>query len=406
MTNNRLRINPNYITALFLNLTSFYKHFSMKTLKKSNETVIPKTFIIEDLIGQKTTRKHSLKHRPEVWYNKTIMATIYDIAKKCELSVSTVSKALNNDPHITDKTKAIVWEKARELSYVPNQAARSLSIGHSTLIGIIFTFRNDQSRFQNPFLLNLIELYKTKMAKRNYDVVFLSHKRGNQSTSYLEVCRRLDIHAVLVLGDIDSGKINELISNGIHVIAFEAEGPGIITITSDNEKITHELTCRLLSLGHRKLAFIEGNRGASAIDRREGFESAVASVPGAKGEILHVLNYDSASALLAAKKCLRNGITAILFPDDITAIVTINGLTNNGVQVPKEISITGFDGTDLGQTLIPQLTTVQQDIETISSRLAEETVESLKSSAVNSAVISVPSRIISGRSISCPCSNK
>lgn len=328
------------------------------------------------------------------------MTTIYDIAKEMNVSVSTVSKALNDDSKVNIKTREEVKAKAKAMGYSPNQTARSLTRGHSNLIGVVFSAHDRVSFFQNPFLMSILDIFKTEISKSGHEVVLLSHKSSGGFLSYSEVCQNYGVKAVVVFGDCSAPRIRDLVDKGIRVISFEGAGSKIVTVTSDNKALMRSLTEIVLANGHTHLTYIKGDPGPATDLRTAGFLMAVQHAKNKiSSRIVQGKNYDIEAGNLFTDEAIKMGSTAILYPDDISAIGGINHLAKSGISVPGSISVTGFDGTSFGQLLSPSLTTAQQNFSEIGRLLAASVVGALRSERLSRKTVIAESKILKGDSV-------
>ena len=292
------------------------------------------------------------------------MASIKDIAKACGVSVATVSKALNGHNDISQATKEKVREAARQIGYMPNSAARALKTNRTYNLGVLFV-DEAQSGLTHEFFAAVLDSFKRHAEGRGYDITFINHNIGHGHSSYLEHCRyRANSNLPIVTVD--------------HVFNNRA------AVLSDNTDGVHKLVDQLAALGHERIAYIHGeNHSAVTQKRLVGFYRACAAhgitVPDAY--IVPSTYRDAKSCAAATRQLLAlpQRPTAILFPDDFSAIGGIQTIREEGLLIPRDISVAGYDGNLISQIMSPQLTTYRQDTEALGRAAAELLIEQIES---------------------------
>ncbi len=202
--------------------------------------------------------------------------TIKDIAKKLNMSVSTVSKALNNDASISALTKERVHQLAKEWNYIPNEAARHFKLNKSFTIGIIIPNLLDQ------FYVLAINGVEAIAEKENYNVILSqSHEEVTNEEKITNVMIRNRVDGVIVA--ITKNTVNmllfqKLITMGIPVvcIAREPKNPSFNYVLSNNEEGAFKATCFLIKKGHRRIAHIMGPKSMQTSQvRLQGYKHAL-----------------------------------------------------------------------------------------------------------------------------------
>lgn len=294
------------------------------------------------------------------------MVTIKDISKKSGYSVTTVSKALNDYPDISEATKKHILALCDEMGYVPNLSARSLVSKKSYTIGIIFEEITGVG-LQHPLFSKILESFKSRVESVGYDLMFLSKSMGQRHGSYLEHSRRKQVEAVFILcSNFESDEIVKLCKSDIPVCVIDYSYANVSNITSNNKRGVRQAVRHLYELGHTKIAHIYG---ALDLDigrrRKEYFENAMEelNIPIKEdylvsGEYFSKENgYNAMNHLLD----LEERPTAVFCASDMIAIGAIQAIKEAGLEVPEDFSIIGFDGIDLGQLISPRLSTIKQD---------------------------------------------
>lgn len=288
--------------------------------------------------------------------------TIEDVARHAGVSAMTVSRSINGENSVRDTTREAVLASVKALNYVPNQAARSLASADHIRIGVIYS--NPSAAYLSEFLVGVLDESAGKGAE-----LLLVKCEGEQGEE--TATRRLidsGVNGVVLPPPLSESALvrDTLKAAGIATVAvatgaFKAD---LSSVRVDDRKAAADMTLHLLGLGHRRIGFIKGhpNQTASA-ERLAGFEQAMDTVPDATA--LTAQGYFSFDSGLAAAEALldaRPRPTAIFASNDDMAAAVISVAHRRGLDVPGELSVAGFDDTQLAVTLWPPLTTVRQPV--------------------------------------------
>jgi LacI family transcriptional regulator len=298
---------------------------------------------------------------------RTGRVTAHDVAALVGVSTSTVSRVLSgaSTDMISDNTRQRVIEAAAQLGYTPDPIARALRGKKSHLLGLIVREIDD------PFFARFIARLSMQAREINYHIV-LGHAQSDpqEALKMTDVLDTRHTDGVFVLGDLRDDEIAlEEMLQGKHAVVALCRGPSpasLYTVNTDNYAGTHLLLDHLYELGHRRVGFIDGGWLGDIRERREayfdylkmrGLESRAgwvqAETNGADG------GYRAMRRLLE----LHRRPTAIFASDDIMAIGALKAICDAGLQVPRDISVVGFDDIELAQYLCPSLTTMRQPID-------------------------------------------
>jgi len=308
------------------------------------------------------------------------MVTIKDISKKSGVSVATVSKALNDYPDISEKTKKTILKMANDMGYVPNSSARSLKTHQSYTIGIIF---EDVTNYglQHPLFSKVLESYKKVVETKGYDIMFLAKNMGNQQGSYLQHSMRKQVDGILVLcEDFNSEEMIELYQSDIPTVVIDYAVPNAITVTSNNVQGMDQGVRFLAQLGHKKIAHIYGDRFTFIGGQRKlAFETSMKKLNLDLPEYFLVSGeyFSKEDGYRAMQKILTldDQPTAVFCASDMLAIGAMQAIKDAGKSVPEDYSIVGFDGIDIGQMITPKLTTIRQDARKMGEIAARKTFQ-------------------------------
>ena len=309
------------------------------------------------------------------------MATIKDIAKACHVSPSTVSKALNGYADVGQQTIERIRETARKMNYRPDPAARMLKTNSSHNIGIVF---EDETMcgLTHEFFSHVLNSAKNTLEAHGYDITFISSKIGGNS--FLDHCRYRKVDGVLIASvDFHNEQVVELVKSEIPNVTIDYVFDSHSCVMSDNVQGAYDLVKYLFEMGHRRIGVIHGERTSVTVKRLSGFYKACRdfniTIP--EKYIMESRYHDIDRTSACAEKLLdmEERPTAIMFPDDYSAIGCRTLFERRNLRIPEDISITGYDGLPLSQSIRPRLTTMHQDAEGIGQKAAEKLVEIIES---------------------------
>lgn len=315
------------------------------------------------------------------------MSTIYDIAQKTGYSASTVSKALNNYSNISEKAKNKINEVAKELNYIPNAGARSLMTRKTFLIGLL-VYEDNYKAILHPHFAGILDSFKNYVETKGYDVLFVNSKHDGRNHTYYEHCRYRSVDGVFIsIGDIQIEEqkiqIDELVKSEIPKVSVESVYDNTTTILSDNYNGAKKAMEYLGFLGHKNIAYVDVVlSGATGEARRKaygdymnqnGTEFSENSIYYSKGFVIKD-GKDVANEIL--KRGFSNLPTAVFCLCDEIAIGLIEAFKNNGVRVPEDVSVIGFD--DIQAAEYTQLTTIRQDRDSIGIQAGKNLIEAIE----------------------------
>lgn len=297
--------------------------------------------------------------------------TIYDIAKIVNASAATVSRVLSNSNYpvsseMSKKIKAV----AKELNYTPNMLGRQLKTNNSMTIGVIIP------SISNPFYADVVLGIEEIARKNGYHVLLCnSHQNPNLEEEYLQTLLEKQVKG-LILSSISNRKdvLQSYLDKGLNIISIDQmiDNPDVYQIGFDYRKGGY-LACKyLIEQGHRSIGFVTAEldrpsrlglfRGYQDALMESGISPLASWVQESK--VSEGETYSSAFEFTNGKNLVRNLLhldqppTAIMTCNDLTAFGVINELGAEGIDVPGQISVIGFDNIELSQMLTPALTTV------------------------------------------------
>lgn len=291
--------------------------------------------------------------------------TIDEVAARADVSPMTVSRVVNGQGKVRDATRERVMRAVRELGYTPNLAASTLATAQNTRIALIYT---------NPSAAYLAELLigALRGAARTATQLVIDTWENYNAEAQRGAARALSksVAGAILPPPLCESKpvVSELISGGIPVVAIASArfNQDISCVRIDDFRASQEMTEHLIALGHTRIGYIKGHPNQTASARRfEGFQAAL----GAAGISLdHAMveqgYFTYRSGLEAAEKLLghRRPPTAIFASNDDMAAAVVSVAHRRGLDVPRDLSVVGFDDTSAATTVWPELTTIHQPI--------------------------------------------
>jgi LacI family transcriptional regulator len=289
--------------------------------------------------------------------------TIKDVARKVGVTPATVSMVINNKPRISDETRRKVMLAVEELDYFPHEGARSLVLQRTNTLGVAAPF------FTSYFVLETLSGIEQGVRESDFNLV-LYGTRGSlkaEDAVITRIARERKVDGLITVNlALTAKQVRYFQKNNVQIVCLEYEADGCDSVVVDNVHGAYEATRHLLSLGHRRIALVNGPlRFPSTRQREEGFLRALneASVPFDAGMRLEAVNFSREEGFEAGKRLLEaSGAPTAVFvaAGDVCATGVMLALKKNGVAVPRDMSVVGFDDQPFSELVEPALTTVRQ----------------------------------------------
>ncbi|MEK3786754.1 LacI family DNA-binding transcriptional regulator [Paenibacillus sp. FSL K6-1230] len=330
-------------------------------------------------------------------------ATIKDIAKLANVSHTTVSRALNGSPLIKEETRRRILDLASQLNYIPDYNARSLVLRRSYSIGLFFTSISKGT--SSSFFADTIRGVNSVIGV-DYNLLV----RGiDEYDDYSSIHRkRFDGMILMSQSETDNPFVYHVIREGIPLIILNRQmsGHGIVNVLSNDKEGAYTATLELIRMGHSRIALIEGVEGfKSTQERRDGFLNALMDhdLP-VRGEYIVRGDYTMTGGSYAMEQLLvlREPPTAVFCSNDDMAIGAMNAIFQQGLQVPGDVSVVGFDDIGFSRYTTPALTTVKRPIEQISARGAEYILSLMNATSCKEEQVLLSTQLVTRGSVSAP----
>ena len=286
--------------------------------------------------------------------------TIRELAAACGMSVSTVSKALNDYKDVSEETRAKVREIAQQLGYRPNAIARGLKMGRTQNLGVLYSDDSD-SGFTHNYFAPVLEAFKKEAERRGYDITFITHRTDHNHMTYLQHCLYRNVDGVCIVNcHFNDPEVIELVNGPLPVVTIDHMFHNRSCVESENRQGMTQLTQHILSKGHTRIAYICGEENAVTNIRRTSFLRVMqeAGLPVPPEHLIYSRYHHPAAAREATQQmlALENRPTCIIMADDYSALGGMEAIRDTGLRVPQDISVAGYDGVDILQMCRPQLT--------------------------------------------------
>jgi DNA-binding LacI/PurR family transcriptional regulator len=298
--------------------------------------------------------------------NSNSKTTLEDLALLAGVSVSTVSRALNDQPLISTRTKQKIWALAREHHYPFRQSMPTAPIGAEGAIVIVTPhMRGRPLPLSHPFFLELLASIGEAARARGCDFT-VSHVAPANLEDLVVTTSTSRANGVIFLGQSMLHKeFNQLAQTNARFVVWGAhiQGQRYRSIGSDNLLGGRRATLHLARLGRKAILFVGGG-DPEALQRRQGYLEALKEVglePDPK--LVTPVEFELESAETAVGRLLRRGVAfdGIVAGSDLIALGAIRALNRAGLSVPRDVSVVGYDDMLLSRLSTPALTTIRQD---------------------------------------------
>jgi DNA-binding LacI/PurR family transcriptional regulator len=302
-----------------------------------------------------------------------------DVAARAGVSRALVSIVFRGRAGASQETRERVLRVADEIGYRPDSAARLLARGRSRTLGVMFTVHQ-------AFHTDLIEGIYPEAERLGYDVLLSAAAQGRSEAKAVEALLSHRCEALILLGpDAEAAYLDELGQRAVTVSVGRREPRARVDFVHSAEaKGARQAMDHLVELGHRRIVHLDGGRGPGSAERRRayraamrrhGLESEVRVIPGDHTEQSGI---DTGRLLLAERDRGLPLPTAVLAGNDRSAMGLLMSLTRAGVDVPRDLSVVGYDDSHLSHLMPIGLTTVRQDALLMAEHAVRFAVERLE----------------------------
>lgn len=306
--------------------------------------------------------------------------TIKDLAKITGYSVATVSRVLNNHPNVSSKVREEIRKAVEESGFQINTNAKHLKQHANSILVVV-------KGTSNELFSEMIETIQSLVAKTHYPLhVDYMDEDLNEVLRAIQLCKEKKPLGILFLGGNSKNFLKDFDKIDIPcvIVSNDASGlsfPNLSSVSTDDRQAARCAIDSLVAMGHRKFVIVGGDRNISDTSRLR-YEGCLQSFRNHGIDYDEELDYQGVryscqDGYNATQKLIANGrpFTALFAVADVMAIGAIRALHDNGLRVPQDVSVMGFDGLPLGSYLVPQLSTVIQSAQLMAQRSVEILIE-------------------------------
>jgi len=286
---------------------------------------------------------------------------IKEVAKHAKVSTATVSRTINGSGKVTARTAERVRKAIKELNFYPNTHARTLVSGRSRMLGLII------SDITNPFFPELVKHFEDQAVQKGLEVIIANtdYKPRRMAECIRRMVERKVDGAAIMTSEADPALLLELTRRNIPTVFMDTGKNSSLSanINIDYGQGIQEGLQHLFSLNHRRIAFISGPLNLQSARRR--LDAFVAGMKArgikAENEMIEKGDHRIEGGVLAMRNLLRLAAppTAVMTSNDLTAIGALGTIHDAGLEVPRDISLIGFDDISFAHLTQPPLTTIR-----------------------------------------------
>jgi DNA-binding LacI/PurR family transcriptional regulator len=310
--------------------------------------------------------------------------TIRDVAAIAGVSHQTVSRVINEQANVNAATRERVLAAIRELGYVPNPSAQSLSSNRVHTLGLVTTDISDY------FFSQAVAGAEAEARKRGLFLIIgsVEEEAEGDERAYLRLMLERRVEGLIVAGPtlhLERDSIAPSLSEQVPIVALAGElGPNVSVVDVDNRRGGFDATLYLAEQGHRRIATITGPlEWTSARERLDGHREALrrAGLPGDEKLVRHCSDWGLESGQAATASLLDDGspFTAIFAQSDLFALGALKELRARGIDVPGGVSIIGYDDIPVAAFVEPALTTMHQPMRDVGALAVRVVVDAISS---------------------------
>jgi DNA-binding LacI/PurR family transcriptional regulator len=325
------------------------------------------------------------------------MATISDVAKLSGLSKTTVSRVINNHPYVSDRKRELVHQAMKELGYTPNPAARRLRGQLTTTIGVIVP------RIVNPFFAYLVDSIEQAAYKKGHQVLICqSNEDKDKELAFMDLLKTKQVDGIIMTSiENEWEMIRSYKEYGVILLCNDyVNDASVPMIRLDQAKGAYLGIQHLLEKGHHKIAYCTGglfDEEGKGKDRNHGFQKAMnhAGVKvNPKWIFVDQHTIEDGRSVLKQILEMKDRPTAVFTGSDEVAAGVMMEAKQQGLLIPDDLAIIGFDDQPLAEILDPKLTTIRQPVDQMGDKSIEIMIEMLENPEMEIQNVELPIELI------------
>ncbi len=313
---------------------------------------------------------------------RLIMSTLEEIASLSGVSRSTVSRVINDDPHVKEVTRERVLKIVQDLNYQPNMAARSLAVSRTNILGLVIP-TGISSLFTDPYFPIFIHGVSSACNAKNHSVMLWLAEPEYERRTIRQVLHNGFVAGVIVSSMLlDDPLVEALLEANFPfvLVGRHLSNTNVSYVDVDNRKSAQDIVTHLLRVGHQRIAHISGPLNiVSGLDRQEGYLTALRSRGATVDPQLIVeADFTEDGAALAMQRLLPRKPQAVFAASDAMAVGAMRIIRDAGLRIPDDIAVVGFDDLPFAERHLPSLTTIRQPIHQMGEMAVKTLLELLE----------------------------
>lgn len=297
---------------------------------------------------------------------------IYDISEKAGVSIATVSRVINGNSNVSEKTKKKVMDVIEECGYTPNAFARGLGLNSMKTVGILCADSSD------PYIASAIFFIEQELRRNNYDALLCcTGYELEDKQKYINLLLSKHIDAIILVGsnfveadDSSNNYIKEAAKSvPISIINGALSGENIYCTLCDDHRAVYEATLALQESGCKDILYLYHANSYSGNKKRSGYLAAMATETTRthQDDYIQYVNGDISEIRNHLNNLYKHKLTfdAIITSDDLLAIGALKFAKDNNLSVPEQLSIIGYNNSIISQCSDPELTSIDNKLETV-----------------------------------------
>lgn len=306
-----------------------------------------------------------------------------DLAQQAGVSISTVSRALNDSPAVNRRTKQVIWKLARELDYPFRRHMPTGPIGAEATIAIVVPQPQARdAQIYDPFFFELLSGIGEAARERKCDVL-ISHIAPTSYDDLSFAMATSRANGVIFIGQSSlHNEFNRLAAAEERFVVWGAELPDqdYCSVGSDNIQGGRRAGAHLARLGRKRIVFLGDTEAPEAMQRYRGYVQALEGAGLAvESDLVVPAHFEIESGEAAVDSLIETGISfdGLVAASDLIAIGAVRAILRHGLRVPEDVSVVGYDNVPFSRYARPSLTTISQDTETAGRVLVSKLLDSL-----------------------------
>lgn len=328
--------------------------------------------------------------------------TIYDIAKEAGVSITTVSRVINQKPGIKESTRIKVQEVLDKYHYLPSPSAKGLAAKKSGTIALLTEDVRDAHYSHTVFMV------EQELSKNGYNCLLMNTGTDKeQRIACIERAMQNQTEGVILIGSTFEEKyiqkaITRYLPNTPVVLANAyLDLPNVCGVLCDGRKGMEDAVHYLAGKGIRHIAYMGDNENASARAKKQGYLDGMEKCGLAEYTLIRKAERAMQAGCQETKKLLEQypETEAILYEEDLIAIGGINEMTRQGIAIPDTISVIGFDNSVYTEMTIPRMSSIDDKLDAMGVKCAQTMLDMLEGTVLVSQMMLIPELVIRGSCI-------